>query len=653
MNTRVFEPLRVGPVELPNRLALAPVKTAFGGTDGMATDRHIAYYRRRAQGGAGLIIIEPLFVDPMGREHPRQLGANTDVNIPGLKRIVEAVHAEDSLIFAHLNHAGRAANPKVIGGPPEAPSAVPCPTSGATPEPMSSERIQEVLDAYAEAARRAREVGFDGVELQLGLGYLPAQFLSPRTNFRTDEWGGEEGRWRFADEVVALVRQAIGPELALSARISVDEKVEGGLDIDDAVALGLRFEGSRVDILHVVTGSACDSPPWYYQHMALPNGVNETLASQLRAAVAMPVMVAGRLGDPDRIRTVIGDGMADVVALGRPLLADPDLPLKMREGREDEIMGCGSCLQGCLAKVKAGGSVSCLINPELGHEGAPISEPPAFADPLVVVGGGPAGLEAALVAHRAGFQVTLFERRPMLGGQFALAGLTTGKEAMERPFRSLVRAVESSGIDLRTGSEATIEEIIAVKPAKVIIATGSTPIIPAIPGLENPLTAEEVLTGTSETGQRVLILGGGLVGIELAEKLAGDGREVVVVELLEDIARDMEAITRKLTLTRLQSLPVEIHTQTRLLRFEEGEAHVRNETTVEERSLGRFDSALVAVGHRSHDPLSVALREAGLEIEVVGDALAPGQVWDATQGGREAITALLNAHQTGVDLSQV
>jgi 2,4-dienoyl-CoA reductase-like NADH-dependent reductase (Old Yellow Enzyme family)/thioredoxin reductase len=642
MNTGVFERFRVGPIELPNRLALAPVKTAFGGTDGMATDRHIAYYRRRAQGGVGLIILEPLFIDPMGREHPRQLGADSDAAIPGLKSIVEAVHAEGSLVFAHLNHAGRAANPKVIGSPPEAPSAVPCPTSGATPEPMSAERIQEVLDAYAEAARRAREAGCDGVELQLGLGYLPAQFLSPRTNSRTDEWGGEEGRWRFADEVVALVRQAIGPELALSARISADEKVEGGLDVDDAVALGLRFEGSGVDILHVVTGSACDSPPWYYQHMALPGGVNEMLASQLRSAMAIPVMVAGRLGDPDRIRTVIDDGMADVVALGRPLLADPDLPLKMRDGREEEIMGCGSCLQGCLAKVKAGGPVSCLINPELGREGAPALQAAAVGEPLVVVGGGPAGLEAALVAHRAGFQVTLFERRSALGGQFALAGLTTGKEAMERPFRSLVRAVENSGIDIRTGAEPTIRDIAKLHPSKVVIATGSRPIIPVILGLEDPLTAEKVLTGKTETGHRVLILGGGLVGIELAEQLARDDREVVVVEVLEDVARDMEAITRKMTLKRLQSLPVEIHTQTRLLRFEHGEALVRNETTGEEWTLGRFDSVLVAVGHRSHDPLSAALREAGLEVEVVGDAQAPGQVWDATQGGREAITALLN-----------
>ena len=213
MTAGVFDPYRVGPIELTNRLALAPVKTAFGGTDGMVTDRHVAYYRRRARGGAGLLLLEPLFVDSMGREHPRQLGADTDKMIPGLERIVEEVHAEGSRIFAHINHAGRAANPKVIGGLPEAPSAVECPTSGATPKPMSTERIRDVLDAYSKAAHRAREAGFDGVELQLGLGYLPAQFLSSRTNLRTDEWGGGEGRWRFVDEVVGVVREAIGPEL--------------------------------------------------------------------------------------------------------------------------------------------------------------------------------------------------------------------------------------------------------------------------------------------------------------------------------------------------------------------------------------------------------------------------------------------------------
>jgi len=448
------------------------------------------------------------------------------------------------------------------------------------------------------------------------------------------------------DEVVVAVREAIGPELALAARISADEKTDGGLGINSAIELARRVEDMGVDILHVVTGSACDSPPWYYQHMALPEGVNETLASKIRKEVHLPVIVAGRLGDPYRIREIIDQGMADMVALGRPLLADPNLPIKMLEGRDDEIMGCGACLQGCLAKVKAGGPVSCLINPELGREGEPALQVAAVSDPLVIVGGGPAGLESALIAHRAGFQVTLFERRSELGGQFALAGLTTGKEAMERPFRSLVRAVERSGIDLRLGVEPSPEDIAGLHPTKVVIATGSEPIIPAIPGLEDPLTAEDVLTGRRDVGRRVLILGGGLVGIELAEQLAANGHEIVVVELLEDVARDMEAISRKMTLKRLKELPVVVHTGTRLLSLEGGDALVRDESTGDERSLGSFDSVLVAVGHRSHDPLSTALRETGLEVEAVGDARTPGQVWDATQDGRAAITVVLNADRT-------
>jgi len=633
-----FSPLRVGPRVLPNRLALAPVKTALGGKDGKVSPRHVAYYRRRAAGGAGLIIVEPLFIDPAGREHPKQLGAHTDGVVDGLQRIVDTVHACGSLAFAHLNHAGRAANPKAIGGLPEAPSPVPCPTTGATPRELTPGRIAELIRAYAAAAGRVREAGFDGVELQLGLGYLPAQFLSPRTNLRKDTYGcAGENRWRFVEELVAAVRVALDDAMALTARLSADEKVEGGLGIEDAVRLARRLEDLGVDGLHVVTGSACDSPPWYYQHMALPAAVNEGLAARIRNAVSIPVIVAGRLGDPDRIREVLDREMADAVALGRPLLADPDLPRKMREGREDEIMGCGACLQGCLAKVKEGGPIGCIVNPEVGHEDEPIAPAPAVGARLVVVGGGPAGMQVALSAHRAGYGVVLFEKSDALGGQFSFAPLTTGKEAMRRPFDSLVRAVERSGVEVRTGVEATVTRITELEPDRVIVATGSRPVIPPIPGLDDPLTAGQVLTGQREVGRRVLILGGGLVGIEIAEQLARQRREVVVVELLEDIARDMETITRKMVLKRLEELPVQVHTRTRLLRMEDGEAFVLDGDARDESSLGRFDSVLVSVGHRSYDPLSAELRAAGIPVEVLGDAREPGQVFDATQAGREAI----------------
>jgi 2,4-dienoyl-CoA reductase-like NADH-dependent reductase (Old Yellow Enzyme family)/thioredoxin reductase len=635
-----FEPLQIGPVRVPNRLALAPVKTALGGTDGRVSDRHVEYYRRRAAGGAGLVIVEPLYVDPLGKEHPRQLGAHADEVVAGLRAIVEAVHGSGAIVFAHLNHAGRAANPKVIGGPPEAPSAVPCPTTGATPVEISRDRIAGILEAYAGAARRARQAGFDGVELQLGLGYLPAQFLSPRTNRRDDEYGGEgEGRWRFVRELLETARGSIGAPMALTVRLSADEKVEGGLGLADATELARRAEAWGVHGIHVVTGSACDSPPWYYQHMALPRGVNETLAAALKEAVSIPVLVAGRLGDPARIRAVLAQGMADMVALGRPLVADPELPRKMALGREAEIMSCGSCLQGCLAQVKAGGPIACIINPEA-SEPAEVPLAAAVGERLVVVGGGPAGMQAALTAWRQGYAVTLFERRPTLGGLFALAPATPGKEAMERPLRSLVASVERADIEVRTGIEATLEKILDLEPARVVLATGSQPIVPPIPGLDDPLTAEDVLAGRRQPEQRVLVVGGGLVGIEMAELLAGRGRQVVVVEMLSDVARDMEAVTRKMTLRRLQGLPITIHTSTRLTRMGEEGAFVVKDGADEETSIGSFDSVLVAVGHRSYDPLSHALQAAGLPVAVIGDAARPGQILDATRAGRSALARL-------------
>jgi len=632
-----FEPLTLGTLVLPNRLMLAPVKTALGGPDGRATARHADYYRRRAAGGVGLVITEPLFVDPRGKEHPKQLGIDEDVKVEGLKLIVEAVHAVGGKVFAHINHAGRAANPKAMGQAPEAPSAVACPSTGATPEMLSVPRIQALVASFGQAVRRASEAGFDGVEVQFGLGYLVAQFLSLRTNHREDDYGGEQGRWRFVQEVAEAVQANLGDGMIWTARVSADERVEGGLGLEDAVALAKRAGEWGAAGVHVVTGSACDSPPWYYQHMSLPEGVNEALANKLRAATGLRVIVAGRMGRPDRIREVLAGGV-DAVALGRPLLADPDFPNKMRTGREDEIQLCGSCLQGCLARVKSGGPIGCIVNPEVGHEGEPVVEAAAEKH-VVVVGGGPAGLQAAITSRRRGHRVTLLDKGS-LGGQFAVSSLAPGKSAMERTHAALIRRAKAEGVDIRTGVSADADFVASLSPDEVVVATGSEAAKIPVPGLADALTGIDVLTGHAELGERALVVGGGLVGIEVAEYLAERGVTTVVVEMLDEIARDMEPVTRKLTMMRLGKLPVTIHKSTRVVRVERSEVFAQREEQAEAKSLGTFDTFIVAVGNRSVDALSEALRRRGLSVHVAGDAAKPGQVWDATQAGYQVARML-------------
>jgi 2,4-dienoyl-CoA reductase-like NADH-dependent reductase (Old Yellow Enzyme family)/thioredoxin reductase len=627
--------MRIGAIEVSNRIAMAPMKTAFGTEDGQVTERMIAYFRRRARGGVGLILAEPLYIDKRGKEHPKQVGIDGDEKIKGLRGLTDAVHNEGAKIFAHLNHGGRAASPRASGNAPEAPSKIVCARIGAEPVELSEERILELVNAFAHAARRARGAGFDGIELQFGLGYLVSQFLSPFTNVRTDAYGGNRtGRTRFAQNVFEAVRAAVGRHFPISVRISASEESPKGLEFGDAKKLALRLELWGADLLHIVTGSTCENLPWYFQHMSLPPGVNETLATRIKGAVSVPIMVAGRLGDPSRIRELLSKEKVDLVALGRPLLADPDLPRKMFLGKDDEVRLCGQCLQGCLTGVNSGAGIGCNINPEVGREHEKAT-PTRRSLHVVVVGGGPAGIQAALTARQRGHRVTLFEKK-QLGGQFGLAFIPPGKQRIQSSLQSMISEVTRSGVEIRL-QEATLKTLTELRLDFVIVATGSRPIIPNIPGLDNPITPEDVLTDSRKAGSRVLIVGGGMVGMEVAEFLARKGSQCVVIEILEDVAQDMVPLSRSLMMKRLSVLPVEIHTLTRLSRIENRHAIV--EHNGDEYNLGAFDSIVIAVGRQPFDLLSNHLQQKGIAVRVAGDAAQPSNIHNAVISGHEAALA--------------
>ncbi len=617
----------LGSLSLRSRFIMAPVKTSYGTKEGEVTERQLFFYRQIGEGGVGAIITEPMAVLLNGREHPKQVRVEDDRFIPELKKIVDAIHDKGVLAIAHINHAGRAANPKVIGDTPYAPSEIVCNSTGASAREMTKDEINEVIDAFGKAARRVEEAGYDALEVQMGHGYLVAQFLSPLVNKREDEYGKDP--LLFAKRVIDVIKE--NTKLPVNVRISGSEFIPNGLSPDNQIVKELfsLLEEKGINAIHVGFGNACDAPPWYYGHMAIPEEPQLDVFKKIKELTSLPLIAAGRMGDVEKIEKVLDIGY-DGIALGRSLIADPQFVKKLETGKKDEILFCGRCLQGCLVKVKAGEGIDCIANPLIGREPIPSAKD---KKKIVIIGGGPAGMESAVLLSDKGYDVVLYEKEERLGGQANLAPLASGKSPMERPLDYMRRMTEKKAKVVK-GREVTPELVEKEKPDVIVVATGAAPNVPPIPGLSDypHQTGHDFFRTGTVKGNRVMILGGGMIGMEAAEKLLEEGKEVMVVEMLPDVARDMEPITKKILFGKIEG-KVKILVNTKVKEFtKEGVIAIQDDKEI---NLGNFDDVILTVGTHPVADLYEQVKDLAKESYVIGDAKKPGQIYHATHEAYE------------------
>ena len=477
----LFSPFRIGNLELKNRIVMPPMATHFAGEDGTINDRHIAYYVKRAQGGVGYITSEHTGVSRQGRAFPQMALIDSDEKIPPFQRLAEAIHREGSKLVIQINHAGRNTSSSTTGSPLVAPSAIPCPVRKEMPRELSQEEIGKIVIAFQQAARRVQEAGADGVEIHMAHGYLLNQFLSPFSNKREDEYGGTpERRMRMAIEVLRAVRNQVGAHFPVICRLSADEYVEGGLRLEESKEIAKALERNSADALHV---SACvpvsgylNHPPYYAEE-----GIFVPLATGIKSVVSIPVITVGRIRTPELANRILEENKADLVSMGRALIADPELPLKALQGRTDEILSCISCNR-CILSIRKG-ALQCAVNPEAGREGTLRLERTSRPRKVWVIGGGPAGMKAAEVAARRGHQVTLFEKQERLGGQFLLAAVPPKKQVLLELIDFLKRALDRLPVQVKTGRPFDMALLDRERPEVVIIATGGKPFLPPIEGV--------------------------------------------------------------------------------------------------------------------------------------------------------------------------
>ncbi|HIJ86321.1 MAG TPA: mycofactocin system FadH/OYE family oxidoreductase 2 [Desulfuromonadales bacterium] len=651
MFPNLFSPLKIGTTEVKNRISFQPHLTNLA-VGNLPSERQMHYWGERAKGGAGLIITEELTVHPTDMAYEKLIDVYHAEVIPGFKKITDYVHQYDAKIFAQLNHNGQQGDGSISRLPIWAPSPIPDVLFRETPKAMEPEDIEEVARYFSKSAIHVREGGFDGVEIQFGHSSLARQFLSPLTNFRTDEYGGSlENRMRAPLKFISAVRKAVGNDFTLGIRMCADEMIPGGLDLGQVQEICALFEASGLidfmDLsiatfynLYLVEGS-----------MHSPLGYTIPLAAGIREKIKLPVFCTGRINDPVMAEKVLAAGQADMIGMCRALICDPYLPRKAQEGKLDDIRYCIACNQGCIGRIGMNKSLGCVQNPAVGREkewGEGTLTPASVKKNVTIVGGGPAGMWAAKMAGRRGHTVTLIDRNEALGGQVVTAMKGVGRDEFGVIIRNEKSQVEKAGVTVKLGVEASKEQLLAEKQDVVIVATGSVPKKYAVGGADGPaiFNVVQVLNGEAELGERVCLIDydGHQRATATAEFIANQGKQVDMITSSLFICAELGP-TQDLYSSRQRLLQKGVTFTPDIAVMEVGGA--AGAKTVKGFNVysnvwfdwGPYDSIVLAMGQEVDDDLYMSLKGSVRELYRIGDCVSPRKVdmaiWEGHKLGRE------------------
>jgi 2,4-dienoyl-CoA reductase-like NADH-dependent reductase (Old Yellow Enzyme family)/thioredoxin reductase len=625
---KLFSPIKIGDLEIKNRFVMAPMENCLAGFGGAINEQITAYFTERAKNDIGIIITGGTAVTP-GADHPlhlRSLRLYDESLLPGMKRLVDSVHQAGAKFGIQLLHAGRQ-------GSTIAPSAIPCCTAltNDNPREMVAEDFRSVLDGFVTAARRCIDIGFDLIELHFAHGYLMHQFLSPHSNKRTDAYGGSlENRMKYPLQILdAVIKEANG-RVPVTIRISVEEFLEDGLGFDEAKTVCIEVEKHGAAAISISAGSY-DSPEVYGpQPMFIPQGILVPYAKEVKHLVNVPVIVAGRLNDASLIERIIDNGDADMVAIGRGFIADPELAVKMKNEEYASINYCVACNQGCIDSVFMGQGLKCLVNPRAGYETTRNISPLSNKRKVLVIGAGPAGLEAAIIAKRRGHDVLVLDESDKIGGKLGLAATPPEKDSFLK-FRDYLNGqMTALGIPLKQKEVTCADDVREFNADVIIVAVGATNTAPPFPIAEGAqvVMAEDVLAGKADVGKTVAVIGGGLVGAETAKYLCTQNKNVHIVEMLDRVGKEYGPTFMSHNLAFLAKNGVISHVSSKVVAVEKGKVILENDTIL-------ADSVIIAVGYQPNTTLAAELKSICPAVYTIGDAKAPRRILDAISEGFE------------------